>query len=64
MLKAIHAEEDRAAVLTKCNEVVARLKAMKLQRAVGLVEQKAIETLTYHGYRFQSPAADSHQSPK
>ena len=53
MLKAIHAEEDRAAVLTKCNEVVARLKAMKLQRAVGLVEQKAIETLTYHGYRFQ-----------
>jgi putative transposase len=50
MLKAIHAQEDRAAAHAKAKEVAARLKAMKLQRAADLVEQKAIETLTYYGY--------------
>ncbi len=47
MLKAIHAQEDRAAAYAKAKEVAARLKAMKLKRAADLVEQKAIETLTY-----------------
>jgi transposase-like protein len=50
MLKAIHAQEDRAAALSKIKEVTARLKAMKLQRAADLVEQKAVETLTYYGF--------------
>lgn len=50
MLKAIHAQEDRAAAQAKAKEVAARLKAMRLQRAADLVEQKAIETLTYYSY--------------
>ena len=50
MLKAIHAQEDRPAAMAKVKEVVARLKLMKLQRAADLVEQKAVETLTYYGY--------------
>jgi putative transposase len=50
MLKAIHAQEDRAAALSKVKEVSARLKAMKLQRAADLVEQRAVETLTYYGF--------------
>ena len=50
MLKAIHAQEDRASALSKSKEVTTRLKAMKLQRAADLVEQKAVETLTYYGY--------------
>jgi putative transposase len=50
MLKAIHAQEDKPAAIAKSKEVAARLKAMRLQRAADLVEQKAIETLTYYGY--------------
>jgi putative transposase len=50
MLKAIHAQEDRAAAQAKAKEVAARLKAMKLQRAAELVENKAVETLTYYAY--------------
>src|ERR1700761_1440621 len=50
MLKAIHAQEDRKAAQAKAKEVAARLRAMKLQRAADLVEQKATETLTYYGY--------------
>ena len=34
----------------KSKEVAARLKAMKLKSAADLVEQKAIETLTYYSY--------------
>jgi transposase-like protein len=50
MLKAIHAQEDRAAAEAKSKEVATRLKAMKLKSAADLVEQKAIETLTYYSY--------------
>lgn len=50
MLKAIHAQEDRKAAQGKANEVVARLKAMKLKTAAELVEQKASETMTCYGY--------------
>jgi putative transposase len=50
MLKAIHAQEDRAAAEAKSKEIVARLKAMKLKTAAELVEQKASETLTYYAY--------------
>src|SRR5580658_7609288 len=50
MLKAIHAQEDRAAALAKVKEVTARLRTMKLKSAADLVEQRATETLTYYGY--------------
>jgi transposase-like protein len=50
MLKAIHAQEDRKAADAKLKEVVARLRTMKLSNAAKLVEQKAIETLTYFAY--------------
>jgi putative transposase len=50
MLKAIHAQEDRKAALSKSSEVVARLKEMKLRTAAELVEQKVSETLTYYAY--------------
>lgn len=50
MLKAIHAQEDRAAADNKAREIVARLKAMKLRSAAELVEQKVAETLTYYAY--------------
>jgi putative transposase len=50
MLKAIHAQEDRAAAEAKSKEIIARLKAMKLKTAAELVEQRASETLTYYVY--------------
>jgi transposase-like protein len=50
MLKAIHAQEDRQAATAKAQEVVTRLRAMKLKSAADLVEQKASETLTYYAY--------------
>lgn len=50
MLKAIHAQEDRAAAESKAREIVARLKALKLKSAAELVEQKVAETLTYYAY--------------
>lgn len=50
MLKAIHAQEDRAAAENKAREIVGRLKALKLKSAAELVEQKVGETLTYYAY--------------
>jgi transposase-like protein len=50
MLKAIHAQEDRAAAEAKSKEIVARLRAMKLKSAAEIVEQKATETPTYYSY--------------
>ena len=47
MLKAIHAQEDRASALAKNAEVVAKLNAMKLPRAAELVNTHDQETLTY-----------------
>src|ERR1700744_840766 len=47
MLKAIHAQEDRASALAKNAEVVAKLNAMKLPRAAELVKNHGEETLTY-----------------
>jgi transposase-like protein len=50
MLKAIHAQEDRPAALAKVKEVTARLSAIKLKSAADLVEQRAMETVTYYSY--------------
>jgi hypothetical protein len=45
MLKAIHAQEDRAAARQKAEQVAARLKEMKLADAAALVVAGIEETL-------------------
>ncbi|MBA3483303.1 MAG: transposase, partial [Pirellulales bacterium] len=50
MLKAIHAQEDRPAAQTKAADVVAKLRAMKLSQAAGIVEEGVSETLSYMAY--------------
>lgn len=47
MLKAIHAQEDRAAALAKALAVAAALEAMKLGQAARIVRDGAEETLSY-----------------
>ena len=50
MLKAIHAQEAREEAEAKAKQVVAKLKAMKLKKAAGLVEEGVIETLSYYQF--------------
>ena len=50
MLKAIHAQEDRAAALEKAKAVVIKLKEMKLRKAALHVEETVDETLAYMAY--------------
>ena len=50
MLKAIHAQEDRAAAEHKGSLVIEKLRAMKLGHAANLVAAKLHETLTYYSY--------------
>jgi len=50
MLKAIHAQEDRTAAETKVEQVIESLKAMKLNSAAELVEERIAETLTYYAF--------------
>ena len=47
MLKAIHAQEDKAAAIEKAAAVVAKLREMKLREAADKVEKGIAETLTY-----------------
>jgi transposase-like protein len=47
MLKAIHAQEDFEAAKEKSVAVVKKLRAMKLSNAAEIVEQGAIETLSF-----------------
>jgi transposase-like protein len=47
MLKAIHAQENKAAARAKAKDVVAALKEMKLKEAAKKVEDGIEETLTY-----------------
>lgn len=47
MLKAIHAQEDRQAMLEKADAVMDKLKAIKLSSAAKTVEEGIRETLTY-----------------
>jgi len=54
MLKAIHAQENRAAAAAKMAMVVDRLRAMRLTRAAALLEEHGHETLSYYAF------ADSH----
>lgn len=50
MLKAIHAQEDATAAKEKIDEVVRKLKELKLEKAARTVETGAIETLTYYQF--------------
>ena len=50
MLKAIHAQEDRAAAEEKVIAVTKKLRSMKLSEAAHLVEKGAAETLSYYAF--------------
>lgn len=47
MLKAIHAQEDKGAALDKLEDVVCKLKEMKLFEAAKKVEETGVETLVH-----------------
>jgi len=47
MLKAIHASEDKKAVLEKAEAVYVKLEAMKLKEAAKKIQDSIAETLTY-----------------
>lgn len=53
MLKAIHAQEDREAAREKADQVINKLKAMKLSGAARKVEEAVTETLTYYDFPSQ-----------
>ena len=50
MLKAIHAQESREAAETKAQDVINKLRDMKLRTAAELVENAIGETLTFYSY--------------
>jgi putative transposase len=50
MLKAIHAQENRAAAETKARAVADLLRRQRLGRAAELVDAHVAETLTYYGF--------------
>ncbi len=50
MLKAIHAQEDRAAAEAKARDVVAKLRAARMRKAAELVETGVAETLAYYAF--------------
>jgi transposase-like protein len=50
MLKAIHAQEDRAAAQAKADQVVEKLRALKLGQAADIVESGIGETLSYMAF--------------
>jgi transposase-like protein len=53
MLKAIHAQESKAAALAKAKDVAAALQAMKLKEAAKKVEDSIEETLSYTAFPFE-----------
>ena len=50
MLKAIHAQESRAAADQKARAIIEDLKASKMSKSADLVEQSVHETLTYYAF--------------
>src|SRR6516225_6337239 len=50
MLKAIHAQESCEAARRKAEEVIAKLRAMRLAKAAELVEAAIGETLAYYAF--------------
>ena len=53
MLKAIYAQESKAAVLEKAKQVISDLREIKLKEAAGKVENGIKETLTYADFPFE-----------
>lgn len=53
MLKAIHAQEDKAAARQKAALVSERLRAMKLERIASFVENSVEETLSYMDFPYE-----------
>jgi transposase-like protein len=47
MLKAIHAQEDKKAAIKKSEDVIEKLKTMKLSKASEIIEKGIEETLSY-----------------
>ena len=56
MLKAIYAQEDKQSARKKSEEVVDKLKEMKLYAAAKKVEDGIEETLTFMNFSFASLA--------
>ena len=50
MLKAIHAQEDRASAGQKAAAVAEKLQGMKLPKAAALVREGIVETLSYMSF--------------
>jgi transposase-like protein len=50
LLKAIHAQEDRAAALRKATEAIAKLRTMKLAGAARCLESGIADTLAYYAF--------------
>lgn len=50
MLKAIHAQEDKAEAMKKAKSVVEKLRGMRLGKASNIVESGIEETLTFMAY--------------
>lgn len=50
MLKAIHAQEDKAAAVEKARAVAAKLREMKLAKAATMVEEGVAEGLSYYHF--------------
>ena len=50
MLKAIHAQESHRAARAKAEEVVAKLKTMRLAKVAGWLEETVDETLVYYAF--------------
>lgn len=50
MLKAIHAQEDRAAAQAKAEQVATKLETLKLGKAAALVREGVSETLAYMAF--------------
>ena len=53
MLKAIHAQEDKAAARQKAALVDEKLRAMKLERIASFVETSVEETLSYMDFPYE-----------
>jgi transposase-like protein len=50
LLKAVHAQEDRAAALAKAEQVVAKLAGQRLAKAAEVVQAGVAETLAYMSF--------------
>lgn len=50
MLKAIHAQENRATATEKAEAVIAELRRQRMNKAADLVEENVDQTLTYYAF--------------